>query len=59
MKDASEENEKTKDELYQLNIKYKKLDFQLEQLKRDHKDELDNLTHELNEKHTTAHEELI
>jgi hypothetical protein len=59
LKDASEQNEKHKEELYQLNIKYKQLEFQLEQLKRDHKDELDRLTHELTEKHMAAHEELI
>jgi len=55
LQDSKEENDKNKEELYNLNIKYKKLDFQLEQLKRDHKDELETLTHDLNEKHTAAH----
>ena len=59
LKEASEQNEKHKEELYGLNIKYKQLEFQTEQLKRDHKDELDSATHDLTEKHTAAHEELI
>jgi len=44
LNEAKEENDKNKEELYNLNIKYKKLDFNLEQLKRKHEEELEILT---------------
>lgn len=40
LKAVSEENEKHKEELYNLNIKYKKLEFNIEQLKNAHEDAL-------------------
>jgi hypothetical protein len=41
LKTASEENEKHKEELYNLNVKYKKLEFNIEQMKNAHTDELE------------------
>lgn len=59
LQEQAKESEKHKDDLYELNIKYKQLNFQTEQLKRDHKDELEKLEASLNEKHAQTHEDLI
>lgn len=59
LQDLREENEKNKEDLYNINIKLKKVENQCELLKRDHIDQIETLTHELNEKHTQAHQELI
>lgn len=57
--DLKEELEKTKDELYNVNIKMKKIESQTEVLKRDHKDELDRVITETNESNKKVHEDLV
>ena len=59
LQELREDNEKNKEDLYNINIKLKKVENQCELLKRDHIDQIETLTHELNEKHTQAHQELI
>lgn len=57
--DLKEELEKVKDELYQVNIKMKKTESQMEVLKRDHKDEIANVIAETNEANKKIHEDLV
>lgn len=54
-----DELEKQKDELYQINIKMKKVESQTEVLKRDHADEIARITAEINEENKKVHEEMV
>ena len=55
LQDLKDQNEKQNKELYELNIKFRKVENEVEIQKRDHADAIETLTAELTEKHSQAH----
>ena len=59
LQEKAAEFDQLKDEVYELNVKKKQLTNQLDQLKQQHQDQIEDLTNEMNQKHFSKVEDLV